>query len=91
MDSPVTAIDGSQLLLFVDGFALFANSSPQATMKLKDVIVSLLNNLGLQNNPTKVHHIATQVGEHLGMTLGFDKGVFRALKTKFDSISELVK
>ena len=81
---------GARLLPFVDDFALFAKSFA-AAMELKEVTFSLLNGLGLHIHPTKGHHIATQVGDHLGMTLDFKRGLFVAPKPKLDSIAALAK
>ncbi len=60
-----------------------------ATMLLKDKTFSLLLSLGLHIHETKGHHIATQVGDHLGMTLDFKCGVFRAPIEKLKGIAKL--
>ncbi len=74
----------------MDDFALFAKSFASA-MKLKEVTFSLLNDIGLDIHPTKGHHIATRVGDHLGMTLDFERGLFVAPKPKLDSIAAMAK
>ncbi len=51
----------------------------------------LLNALGMHIHPTKGHLVATLMGDHLGMTLDFEKGVFRFPKAKLDSIPALAK
>ena len=79
-------LSGARLLPFVDDFALFAKSFA-AAMELKEVTFSLLNSLGLQIHPTKGHHIATMMGDHLGMTLDFAKNEFRAPEKKLKDIS----
>jgi hypothetical protein len=76
------------LLPFVDDFALFAEGF-DATMALKEKTFSLLLALGLHIHETKGHHIATQVGDHLGMTLDFKCGVFRAPIEKLKGIAKL--
>ena len=65
------------MLPFVDDFALFAEGF-DATMVIKERTFALLFSLGLHIHETKGHHIATQVGDHLGMTLDFKCGMFRA-------------
>jgi len=80
---------GARLLLpFMDDFALFAEGF-DATMLLKDKTFSLLLSLGLHIHETKGHHIATQVGDHMGMTLDFKCGVFRAPIKNFNGITKL--
>ncbi len=83
-------LTGARLLPFVDDFALFAKSFA-AAMELKDVTFSLLNGLVLHIHPTKGHHIATQVGDHLDMTLDFEKRLFVAPKPKLDSIAAMAE
>ena len=83
-------LTGDNLLPFVDDFALFAKSFA-AAMELKEVTFSLLNGLGLHIHSTKMHHIATRVGDHLGMALDFERGLFVAPKPKLDSIAALAK
>ena len=56
------------MLPFVDDFTLFAKSF-EAAMELKDVTFALLSDLGLNSHPTKGYHTASQVGDHLGITI----------------------
>ena len=42
-------------------------------------------------HPTKQHFLPILVGDHLGMTLDFDKGEFRALNVKPKNIAALAK
>jgi hypothetical protein len=81
---------GARLLPFVDDFAVFANGFDE-TMRRKDETFALVNSLGLTIHPTKGYHTATQVGEHLGMEMDFEKGVFRAPVKKLRDISTLAK
>ena len=74
---------------FVDDFALFADGF-DATMLLKDKTFSLLLSLGLHIHETKGHHVATQVGDHVGMTLDVKCGVFRSPIEKLKGIAKLV-
>ena len=78
------------LLRFVDDFALFAKSF-DAAMKLKEVTVALLTDMGLHIHPTKGYHTAVQVVDHLGMTLELKKSEFRAPQAKLSSIAALAK
>ncbi len=56
----------------MDDFALFAKSF-EAALERKDVTFALLGELGLNIHPPKGYHIATQVGDHLGMTIDMKK------------------
>ena len=81
---------GSKLLQFVDDFPIFAEYF-NLTMKLKEVTFTLLRALGLQIHPEKGYHTATQVGDHLGITIDMKESVFRAPKEKLGNISTLAK
>ena len=70
-------LKGARLWQFVDDFAIFAKSF-NAAMKLKELTFALLKVLGLQIHPEKGYHTATQVGDHLGMTIDMKENVFRA-------------
>jgi hypothetical protein len=61
------------------------------TLRLATFTFALLANLGLKVHPTKGHFLPVQVGEHLGMILYFDKGIFRAPTAKLKSIAVLAK
>ena len=56
---------------------------------LKDKTFSLLLSIGLHIHETKGHHVATQVGDRLGMTLDFECGVFRPPIEKLKEIAKL--
>ncbi len=82
---------GAKLLPFVDDFALFVKSFA-ATMELKDVTFTLLDDLGLNIHSTKEYHTAIQDGEHLGMVIDTKKSEIRApTKSKLDSIAAAAK
>ena len=66
---------GPRLLPSVDDFAVFANGFDE-TMRRKNETFALVNSLGFGIHPTKGYHTTTQVGEHLGMEMDFEKGVF---------------
>ena len=70
-------LKGARLLQFVDDFAIFAKTF-NAAMKLKELTFALLKVLGLHIHPDKGYHTATQVGEHLEMTIDMKDNVFRA-------------
>jgi hypothetical protein len=67
---------GARLLPFVYDFAVYANGF-DVIMRRKNETFALVNSLGLNMHPTKGYHTATQVGEHMGMKMDFEKGVFR--------------
>jgi hypothetical protein len=84
-----TPLTGARLLPFVDNnIALFADGF-DATMVLKDKTFALLRSLGLHIHEMKGHHVATQVGDRLVMTLEYECGVFRAPIEKLKGISKL--
>ncbi len=68
---------GARLLPFVDDFAVFSNGF-DGIARRKNETFALVSTLGLNIHPTKGYHTATQVGDHLGMEMDFEKGVFRA-------------
>ena len=70
-----------EFALLVDGF--------DATMLLKDMTFALLLSVGLHIHETKRHHVATQMGDHLSMTLEFQCRVFRAPIEKLKKIAKL--
>ncbi len=69
---------------------MFAESYDKALV-LASSVFALLNSLGLKIHPTKGHCVPTLVGDHLGMTLDFEKGKFRAPTVKLKSIAVLAK
>ena len=81
---------GARLLPFVENFAVFANGFDE-TMRHKNETFALVNSLGLNIHPIKAYHTAIQVGEHLGMEMDFEKGVFRAPVKKLRDISTFAK
>ena len=83
-------LTGARILPFVDDFAVFANSFDEAQQR-RDQVFTLLHDLGLSVHETKGHHTPVQVGEHLGMTLDFEKGEFRAPPKKLEDIASLAK
>ncbi len=74
----------------MDDFAVFANSFDD-TMRRKDETFKLVNSLGFHIHPTKGYQTATWVGDHLGMEMDFEQGVFRAPVKKLKDISVFVK
>ena len=79
---------GCRLLPFVDDFALFEDSFASAVTR-RDSTFELLDSLGLEIHPIKGYHTPVQVGIHLGLTVDFEKGQFRAPAQKLASISKL--
>ena len=63
----------------------------EETLQLASYTFSLLDSLGLKVHPTKGHFLPVLVGEHLGMTLDFEKGEFRAPIAKLENIAVLAK
>jgi len=63
-------LTGARLLPSVDDFAMFADGF-DATMLLKDKTFSRVLPMGLYIYETKRHHVATQVGDNMCMTLDF--------------------
>jgi len=61
------------------------------TLRLATFTFALLANIGLKVHPTKGHFLPVLVGEHFGMILNFDKGIFRASTAKLKSIAVLAK
>jgi hypothetical protein len=59
------------------------------TLRLTTFTFALLASLGLKIHPTKGHFLPVLVGEHLGMIMDFDKGIFRAPTVKLKSIAVL--
>ncbi len=75
---------------FVDDFAMFGETYDK-TLLLATLTFALLASLGLKVHPTKGHFQPVPVGEHLGMILDFDKGIFREPTAKLKSIAVLAK
>ena len=74
----------------MDDFAL-SGETYDKTLQLANATFALLASLGLKIHPTKGHFLPVLIGEHLGMILDFDKGVFRAPIAKLKSIAVLAK
>ncbi len=63
----------------------------EKTLRLAAFTFALLASLGVKVHPTKGHFLPVLVGEHLGMIMDFDKGIFRAPTAKLKSIALLAK
>ncbi len=72
----------------MDDFAVFAKGFDEI-MRRKDEAFALVNSLGLTIHPIKSYYTATQMGEHLGMEMDFEHGVFRAPVKKLKDISAI--
>ena len=48
----------------------------EKTLALATTVFALLASLGLKVHPAKGHFLPILVGDHLGMTLDFEKGEF---------------
>jgi len=75
---------------FMDDFAMFGETYV-ATLQLADDTFGLLAYLGLKFHPTKENFLPILVGDHLGMTLDFEKGEFRSPTAKLKRIVVLAK
>ena len=60
-------------------------------LALVTTVFALLASLGLKVHPTKDHSLSILVGDHLCMTLDFEKGESRAPTAKLKDIAALVK
>ena len=74
----------------MDDFAPFGETYDK-TLQLATFTFALLASLGLKIHPTKGHFLPVLIGEHLGIVLDFDKGIFRAPIAKLKSIAVLTK
>jgi hypothetical protein len=74
----------------VDDFAIFGETYDK-TLRFATFTFALLASLGLKVHPTKGHFLSVLIGEHLGMIMGFDRGIFRAPIAKLNSITVLAK
>ena len=61
------------------------------TLALANTVFALLASLGLKVHPTKGHFLSILVGDHLGMTLDFEKREIRAPVVKTKDIAALAK
>ncbi len=74
----------------MNDFTIFAESCDKALV-LATSVFALLDRLGLKIHPTKGHFLPTMARDHLGMTLDFEKGEFRAPTSKLKSVAVLAK
>jgi hypothetical protein len=65
------------LLPFIDDFAMFDTNYDKA-LALATKVFALLISLRLKRHLTRGHFLPILGGDHLGMTLHFEKGEFRA-------------
>jgi hypothetical protein len=65
---------------------IFLASSHQDALLLRQRVEALLDSLGLQRNPRKGVWTPTQVGDHLGLTVDLQLGIFRALPAKLQQL-----
>jgi hypothetical protein len=64
---------------------LFLADSYEDALLLRQRVQNLLDSLGLQRNPKKGVWTPTQVGDHLGLTVDLQRGMFRALPQNYNS------
>jgi hypothetical protein len=70
----------------MDDFLFLAHSYNTAIL-LRQHVEALLEQLGLQRNPKKDVWTATQVREHLGLTIDLNHGEFRAPPDKLRQLA----
>ncbi len=78
------------MLPFVANFAMFETNKDK-TLALVTTVFALLASLGLKVHSAKGHFLSILVRDHLGMTLDFEKGEFRAPNMKLKSVTVLAK
>ena len=78
------------MLPFVDDFAMFEDTYDK-TLALATAVFALLASFGLKVHPTKGNFLPILVGDHLGMTLDFEKDEFRAPTVNLKDIATLAK
>jgi hypothetical protein len=61
---------------------LFLADSYQDALLLRKRVETLQDSLGLKRNPNKGVWTPTQVGDHLGLTVDLQLGIFRASPAK---------
>jgi hypothetical protein len=71
----------------MDDFLFLADSYEDALL-LRQRVHALLDSLGLQRNPKKGVWTPTQVSDHLGLTVDFQRGMFRALPAKLQQLAQ---
>jgi hypothetical protein len=78
---------GTRLLPYMDDF-LFLAASYNDALVLRERVDALLDRLGLQRNPKKGVWTPTQVGDHLGLTVDLQLGMFRAPPSKLHRLAQ---
>jgi hypothetical protein len=71
----------------MDDFLFLADSYHDALL-LRQRVEDLLNHLGLQRNPKKGVWTPTRVGDHLGLTIDLQLGMFRAPPEKLRQLAQ---
>jgi hypothetical protein len=71
----------------VDDFLFLADSYHDALL-LRQRVEALLDSLDLQRNPKKGVWTPTQVGDHLGLTVDLQLGIFRAPPAKLQQLAQ---
>jgi hypothetical protein len=77
---------GTRLLPYIDDI-LFLADSYNAALLLRQRIDAMLAHLGLQRNPKKGVLTPTQVGNHLGLMVDLNLGMFRAPSDKLRQLA----
>jgi hypothetical protein len=72
----------------MDDFIFWADNT-DATLQLRDRVVSLLDRLSLESNPKKGHWEPKRVCEHLGLKSDTTTSTFRAPPLKLHAIATL--
>jgi hypothetical protein len=78
---------GTRLLPYMDDFIFLADSCQDALL-LRQRVEALLDSLGLQRNPKKGVWTPTQVGDHLGLAVDLQLGMFRAPPAKLQQLAQ---
>jgi hypothetical protein len=78
---------GTRLLPCMDDFIFLAASYHDALV-LRERIEALLDRLGLQRNPKKGIWTPTQVGDHLGLTVDLQLGMFHSPPSKLHQLAQ---
>jgi hypothetical protein len=71
----------------MDDFLFLADSYHDALL-LRERVEALLSSLGLQRNPMKDAWTPTQVGDHLGLQVDLQLGMFRAPPAKLQQLAQ---
>jgi hypothetical protein len=78
---------GTRLLPYMDDFLFLVDSYHDALL-LRQRVQALLDSLGLQRNPKKGVWTPAQVGDHLGLTVDLQLGMFRAPPAKLEQLAQ---